>query len=371
MTATRRWCLVAVAALLLITSPLIGPLIRPAGADPVTPAALLARIKASEGQPYSGYVQTLGTLNLPLSDDFSGVAGLFGQRTDMRVWWRNVDDWRVDQVTATGETDLIHDAGGTTSWDYESNRATRTGPAVIRLPQASDLTPPALAHDLLDSARTSEVTPLGVARIAGVDAPGLRLKPSDPQTSITRVDVWVEPRTGLPLKVAVYGANQGRAALTSSFDTVSLDRPPAAETAFAPAPGVRSRFEDVVDLAAAANAYAPFFAPMTLNGWNRRGDGIGAVGVYGRGPTLLIAIPLRDRVAGPLRTQLRLTSGATETAAGTALTQDPLNLLLTTTRLRNHTWLLAGTVTATALAAAASDLAADPQLQGNDQAATP
>jgi hypothetical protein len=70
---------------LLVTGPLIGPLIRPAGADPVTPAALLQRVKASRAQPYSGKVKALGSLNLPLSDNFTGVAGLFGQRSTMRV----------------------------------------------------------------------------------------------------------------------------------------------------------------------------------------------------------------------------------------------------------------------------------------------
>lgn len=370
MTAARRWCLVAIAALLLVATPYIAPVIRPARADAATPSSLLARLKSSAAQPYSGHVTARGSVNLPLSSDFGNVADLFGQRTTLRVWWRTADDWRVDQITATGETDLAHDAAGTTSWDFESNRATRTGLPVVRLPQASDLTPPALAHDLLDSARPSEATTIGPARIAGVAAPGLRMKPQDPRTSITRVEVWVEPRSGLPLKVAVYGADRGRAALTSTFDSVSLARPAAKETAFVPAPGVRTRFEDVVDLAAAANAYAPFIAPPSLDGLSRRGgDETGAVGIYGRGPTLLIAIPLRDRVARPLRNQLDITPGATQTDAGTALARDPFNLLLTVTSQRDHTWLLAGTVTPATLAAAAADLLADPGLASNPQAA--
>lgn len=365
MTATRRWCIVALGVALVCLAPLAIARARPVGSSPISAAALLAKAKGSTPVAYSGYVESLGTLALPLTDRFTDLADLFGQRTRMRVWWRGAYDWRVDKLAPTGETDLVHDAVGTTSWDYEANRATRTGPAVIRLPQTSDLLPPTLAHQLLAGARADEVTRLDSVRVAGISAPGLRLTPHDSRSSIARVDVWLEPRTGLPLKVAVYAARARNAAVMSAFDSVSLVVPSAADTTFTLAPGARSRFEDVVDIAAAANAYAPVVAPPVLAGLTRSGDLTGAVGVYGSGATRMIAIPLVDRVAVPLRAQLAVTPGATATAAEVTLAVEPLNLLLTTDTFDRHGWLLAGTVTAPTLAAAAAEIATTQQVVGD------
>lgn len=346
-----------------------GPRLLPARADPVSAADLLVAAQGST-QHYSGVVETRGTLGLPLTDQFTDLADLFGQQTRMRVWWRGADDWRVDQLSTTGETDLIHDSVGTTSWDYEANRATRTGPAVVRLPQGSDLLPPALGHLMLETATASQVTRLEARRVAGISAPGLRFRPRDPRTSIARVDIWVEPRTGLPLQVEVYAAGVGPAALTSSFESVSLREPAATTTAFTPAPGARTRFEEVTDLAAAANAYAPVIAPATLSGLTRRDAATGAVGIYGRGVTELMAIPLRGQVAGPLRQQLDVTAGVTSGPAGRQLAVRPLNLLLTAPTYTGRSWLLAGTVTPELLAAAAAEVA-DRQLPANPLAAQP
>ncbi len=48
-----------------------------------------------------------------------------------------------------------------------------------------------------------------------------------------------------------------------------------------------------LDDVAQANAFAPFLLPMKVIGLARRGDlaALGAVGVYGRGPTALLALP--------------------------------------------------------------------------------
>ncbi len=348
----------ALGVLLLVTLPLSLSRLRPVRVAPASASELLAMAKASRAVPYSGYVQTLGTLGLPLSDQFTDLADLFGQRTTMRVWWRGDTEWRVDRIEATGETDLVHDSQGTTSWDFESNRATRTAPALVRLPQTSDLLPPSLAHTVLSGARPDEVSRLGPARIAGIAAPGFRLIPRDSRTSISRVDVWVAPSTGLPLRVAVFGRSTRKAAVTSAFASVSTARPSASLTTFRLAPGARARFENVVDVAAAADRYAPEAAPDSLLGLTRS-EAAGAVGVYGRGVVQLIVIPLQDRVAEPLRTQLDVTPGSTQSAVGDSLTVDPLNILLTVDGSAGHSWLLAGTVTPGVLAAAATELTSD------------
>jgi hypothetical protein len=44
------------------------------------------------------------------------------------------------------------------------------------------------------------VTAIAPRHIAGVDAAGLRINPTDPATTIGRVDIWADPETGLALQ---------------------------------------------------------------------------------------------------------------------------------------------------------------------------
>lgn len=370
VTETRRWAVVGLGVALLVALLVGVPRWLPARADPISAGRLLEQVQAAHGRPFSGLVVSRGSLGLPVTDEFSDLAGLFGQQTRLRAWWRDADAWRVDQITTTGETDLIHDDVGTTTWDYESNRATRTGPAVIRLPNGSDLLPPTLAHLMLETATGDQVTRLDSRRVAGRSAAGLRFTPNDPRTSIGHVDLWVEPASGLPLAVDVYASGARHPGLSTAFASVSLRRPAVADVQLVPASGVRQRFEEVTDLAAAANAFAPVIAPPALAGLSRRDGGAGAVGIYGRGVTELVAIPLSGRVAGPLRSQLLLTPGVVDADAGLRLAAPPLHLLLTPPTATGRTWLLAGTVTAELLSTAAAEVV-DEQLPANPQAARP
>src|SRR4051794_25102819 len=120
MTPVRRWCIVAVGVALVVGIPL-GWRAMPAHDRDISAGALLTTIDRSAAHPYSGYAESLGTLELPVADHFTDVGSLFGERTRVRVWWRAADDWRVDNVLATGETDLFHHADGTTMWEYEKN----------------------------------------------------------------------------------------------------------------------------------------------------------------------------------------------------------------------------------------------------------
>ena len=129
----------------------------------------------------------------------------------MRVWWRSADAWRVDKLLATGEQDLVHNAQGTTRWRYEQDDVTLSRDPDIRLPRTADLVPPEVADLLLDDVDESEVRRLPAARVAGVDALGLRLVPAAPQTSIDHVDVWADPDTGVVLRVEVFGKGPGDA----------------------------------------------------------------------------------------------------------------------------------------------------------------
>ncbi|MDQ3096423.1 MAG: transcriptional regulator [Actinomycetota bacterium] len=356
MTPTRRWICVAVALALLIGVPL-GIRALPREDSTITASALLDRIEGSRDLSYSGYIETLGTLQLPVADNFTDVGELFGERTRMRAWWRDADEWRVDKLLATGETDIFHDASGTTLWDYEKSRLTRTVDADIRLPRASDLLPPELAHRLLADVDRADLSRLPTERIAGRDAPGLRLSPGASQSSVDHVDVWADPDTGLAVRVEVFARGAETAALTTRFLSLSLEKPSRSTTAFSIAPGAEVEYDEVIDIAAAANLYAPLKPPHVLAGLTRSSSSrkLRAVGVYGAGVTQLIAIPLWDRAAEPLREQLRLTPGVRQRAVGDGLNVGPLNVLLTESD-GGGGWLITGTVTRATLLRAGRQL---------------
>jgi hypothetical protein len=350
----HRWAAVAVGTAALVASP-IAVRAWPAQDSGTSASGLLRLIEEGAGHPYSGYVETQGTLQLPVTDRFTDVGELFGSSTRLRVWWRSAAQWRVDKLLATGETDLVHNVEGTTRWRYEQNDATLSHDPAIRLPRTSDLLPPQVAGLLLDGVDPSEVRRLPAARVAGVSAPGLRMSPAAPQTSIDHVDAWVDPRTGVVLRVAVVGKGATTAAFSSTFVEFSPATPPEERTEFVPPGGADFRFDEVLDIADAANQFAPVIPPDSVAGLAKAPQSEHAVGVYGSGVTRLLAVPLRDHEADPLREQLRVTPGAREVEQGVLVTVGPLGVLMSGDDGQGG-WLVAGTVTAGTLGRAVDDL---------------
>lgn len=354
--AWQRWAVVLLGVAVLASLPTALAL-WPARAENVTAADLLAAVQGSGDAHYSGYAEARGGLVLPVTEEFTDVVNLFGSTSRMRVWWRTAQDWRVDTVTASGETDLFHRSDATVLWDYESNTARVSRDPEVRLPRTADLLPSALGQRLLSEATAEEVARLPERRIAGRTALGLRLTPTDERTTIANVDVWVDPGTGVPLRVEVLGAD-GVDAVTATFLDFTAELPDGEVTGFVAPPGADFGFTDVVDVAAAVNQFGPVAAPDTLAGLPGRDDATaaGAVGEYGRGVTLLTASPVWDRFTRPLRDQLESTPGAVVDEYGVTVSAGPLTLLLTPGSRERISWVLAGTVDRDTLVAAAQEL---------------
>jgi hypothetical protein len=358
MTGFSRWSVVAALVLLVVVAPLAWRAV-PAEDERVSATALLARIEAARGHPYSGYAESRGTLQLPVADRFTDLGRLFGGTTRMRVWWRDSDSWRVNELLHTGEKDVVREGALTTSWDYEENEAERSADPDIRLPRAADLVPPALGRRMLDDADRGNLARIPARRVAGRDGLGLRLVPARPQSSIDHVDLWADRETGVPLRVEVHDGPGGRPVLTSEFRSFDPTTPDPSTTRFTPPDGARVHFDDIVDIADAADQYAPFVPPHSLAGLAKSPTADRAVGVYGSGMTRVIALPLWSRAANPLREQLLLTPGVRRLDEGTLIRVGPLGALLTRSPGGiGQGWLVSGTVTDDALRAAARDLAA-------------
>jgi hypothetical protein len=353
-----RWLVVAAGTAAFVALPIAARFV-PAGHSSISAAGLLARIQASAGVQWSGYAESTGGLALPVTDQFNSINDLFGDTTQLRVWWRATDDWRVDAINLTGESDLRGDRNGTWTWDYESNTARRTVgniAPVIRLPRADDLVPASLARRLLSQASPIQVTRLPQVRIAGHGAAGLRVHTQDARSTIDHIDVWALPSNGLPVRVKVYGVGDSTPVLASSLLDLSTAAPAPSDTDFEPTPGARVRSGQGNDIVAAIDEFGRSSPPAEVAGLPREPLHLGAVGVYGRGVTVLVAVPLPPRLARTLIDQLTATPGASEVRARVSVNVGPVNLMVSGPGFDSARWLLVGTVTPATLESAADDL---------------
>jgi hypothetical protein len=355
MRPVHRWSLAALATLLVLVTPYVGRA-RPAQDPDVATADLVALVRSSAAAPYSGSVEVQGRLGLPIDDHFTDLADLFGGHTRLRVWWRGSDDWRVDRLLETGEVDLFHHGERTTEWSYERRVARVSVDPGIRLPRDSDLLPPQVARRALEGVANRDVTRLPPRRVADVDAAGLRLEIADPRSTIRRVDLWVEPDTGVALAVEVYGA-ESEPAVRTAFTAYAEGSPDQEVTRFRPAAGVSVFRYAVLDVAEAADRFGFARAPATVGGLVRTAGRSAAV--YGTGLTRLLALPLPSDAAHDLACRLS-EQGARRVRGQPVFRVGALGATVSRdTGQRGVRWLVSGTVTDEALLDATAALAGE------------
>ncbi|MCW2742036.1 MAG: putative sigma regulatory protein MucB/RseB [Blastococcus sp.] len=364
--AARRWVAVGALVAVLVALPVgIGALPAPDAA--VSAADLKAAVLGAGDVGFSGYAESAGGLALPVSDQLPAVADLFSDRTTMRVWWRGPTDSRVDVVSAAGETGYHREPTGLWTWEYESATATHaaagTSAEPFVLPGPPDLLPNALGRRLVSEATDEELRRIGAERVAGRTALGLRVTPAEKASSVDHVDVWVDADSGLPLQVQVVGDGGGTPAVDTRFLDLELTTPAPDVVAFRRPPGAVVRQAQEAEIVReAAGRLRPAALPDTLAGLPRRtGDGAPpGIGLYGRGVTLLAVAPVPWRLANALQNTLAVSPGAVDDDAGLRAAAGPVGLMVVQ-QPGSGSYLLTGTVTLDALAAAAGEL---PDLVG-------
>ena len=179
-----------------------------------------------------------------------------------------------------------------------------------------------------------------------------------------RVEIFVDAETGLPLRVRVFAKGADNPALDTRFVDLDLTPPSADPTTFEPPAGARTETGDTLGILQNAARDLPAVPlPDTLAGLPRRTlEGAPpAIGIYGRGITVLAVVPLPRGVANDLRNAAAVDPNAVTDDLGSRLTAGPLGILLVAGTGRNQS-VIVGTVTLDALAQAAGELAA---LQAN------
>jgi hypothetical protein len=362
MTGWRWGVVVAGTAVLLSVPGIVAAL--PVPASPVTAAGLRARIMDSAAVPYEGYVESTADLGLPLLPDLADVSALADGVTEQYAWYRGAEQWRADTITTAGEDDVYQVGATTYLFNQSLNLLTQVvGVASVRLPRAADLLPPALARLLLSLASpTDRLTRLPSRRVAGVDAAGLALRPASAATTVGAIDIWADPRTGLPVEVRVYARGDGKPVLVSDFLQVSHRRPDLAAVTPQPAPGVDLAQASLGSLNHILNNGRRHPWPRQLGGqdYDPVVDGLNAVAFYGSGFARFALVNL------PGKTGRQVVSAVTSAGAGVipvpggteVVVATPLLtvVLATVHRFGGITFLLAGAETAKALEAAATSL---------------
>ena len=362
-----------VAALLavLLSLPGLARLLPSDAASSLSAPQLLELVRAGDRVPWSGYAEVRGDLDLPDVRELSALPATIGETTRLRTWWRGAQEWRADSMTLTGELDVVQGrsrdgrAPRRITWDSEERNADVVlGEQSVRLPVGADLLPNALAARL---ARADGVVPSLVAdrRVAGRPAAGLRLTSADrATTTVEHVDVWVEPSTGLPLRVEVTAVGAERPSVTALVLDLDLAVPPVERTRFVLPPGATVTRDATPDLAAIADREARLLLPDSLAGLPRddRVEGLSrGVATYGTGFTALTVVPLSPGTAFDVLRRLRRAQPSTIRPGATAAVGTPLVQVLLAAR-GDRGYLLAGTVPESLLQSALAALEADPPL---------
>ncbi|MGW0530913.1 LolA family protein [Streptomyces sp. NPDC003032] len=243
----------------------------------VTAQELIEKIAASDTRQLSGNVKISTDLGLPslggMAGGFAGGGGGGGDRGEdgdgggsaadpksklmelasgthtLRVAADGPDKQKVSLLGDASEYSLIHNGDDVWAYDSASNEAyhaKEAGAAAAgerdRKDAAKDLpaTPEEFAEQALKAVDdTTSVKVDGTAQVAGRDAYRLVIEPKQAGSTVGRITVAVDAKTGTPLKFTLTPASGGAAVIDAGFTKVDFDKPSADTFDFTPPKGAK------------------------------------------------------------------------------------------------------------------------------------
>ena len=251
LSRRARWAIPAGA--LVITGAVIGgSLITVAQASPGlpsrTPAQLLAQVADSVTPPLTGTVvetTSLGLPSLPGTANPTSFASLLTGSHTVRVWYSGPRHFRLAVPEPLSETDVIAD--GNTAWQWEStaNAVTEYSlPADSKAPQTAPttapLTPQQAAQQVLAAVGpTTTVSVDSNVTVAGQPAYELVLAPKDSRSLVGQVQIAIDGKNGVPLRLQVYARGASSPAFQVGYTSIQFVTPAPADLTFTPPPGAK------------------------------------------------------------------------------------------------------------------------------------
>ena len=242
-----RWAVPA-GALVVTGGVLAGSLISSASAAPGlptrTPAQLLAEVADATAPPLTGTVvetASFGLPSLPATGNPTSLSSLLTGSHTIRVWYASPQHFRLAVPSSLSESDVIRD--GSTAWLWQStlNKVTKyTLPASApaeAVPHAP-VTPQEAARQVLAAVGpTTAVSVNPNVTVAGQAAYALVLAPRDHRSLVGQVQIDVDGKNGVPLRLQVFARGASSPAFQVGFTAVQFVTPAAADLSFTPPAG--------------------------------------------------------------------------------------------------------------------------------------
>jgi len=246
LSRRARWAVPAGG--LVITGGIIaGSLISVAQAAPGlparTPAQLLAEVADSTTPPLTGTVvetASFGLPALPATGNPTSLSSLLTGSHTVRVWYSSPGHFRLAVPQSLSESDVIRD--GSTAWLWQStlNKVTKfTLPAhSTQTVPKQPVTPQQAAQQALAAVGpTTTVSVASNVTVAGQAAYGLVLAPKDARSLVGQVQIDVDGRNGVPLRLQVFARGASSPAFQVGYTDIHFVTPAPADLSFTPPPG--------------------------------------------------------------------------------------------------------------------------------------
>lgn len=211
---------------------------------PRSPTQLVAAIDQPRPAAVSGTLEVRSSFSLPLPNSplAQGVFGKLLNGTHQVRVWASPAGFRAEILDTLDETEVVAHAGSLTVYTYSTNSyatyplTPRGGGEFHGLP--GGLNPQSLArHILADFATTTRIATNGTTVVAGRSAYVLTVTPTDPRTSIGRVDLAIDAATHVVLRIAIFPRTSNSPAFVVGFQSLSFAPVPPSRFVFVPPPG--------------------------------------------------------------------------------------------------------------------------------------
>ncbi|MFD9411807.1 outer membrane lipoprotein carrier protein LolA [Streptomyces sp. NPDC059989] len=251
---------VAVAGVAAATVAMVPAFANAGGPDlpKVTAQQLIAKIAASDVQELSGTARISTDLGLPkIASGLLGgggvatgsanpeekVAQLANGTHTVRVAADGPDRQKLTFLDGKDEYSLIHN--GDDVWGYASKsnevfHEKNAGQGGHKADERLAASPQQLAQDVLKAAGTTTDVSVGdTAQVAGRDAYQLVLKPKQSGSTVGSVQIAVDAKNGVPLRVQLLSSQGGKPIVDAGFTKVDFAKPSADTFAFTPPKGAK------------------------------------------------------------------------------------------------------------------------------------
>ncbi|MFG2299130.1 outer membrane lipoprotein carrier protein LolA [Streptomyces sp. NPDC048603] len=228
----------------------------------ITAQQLIEKIAASEVEQLSGTAKITTDLGLPkLAGGLLGGGGVTGGSANpedklaqlaagthtFKVAADGPDRQKVTFLDGKDEYTLVHNGKDVWGYDSKSNevfhdKTEEAGPAGKERKTAERLpaTPKQLAEEALKAAGpTTTVTVGDTAQVAGRDAYQLVLKPKQSGSTVGSVQIAVDAKNGVPLRVQLLSSKGGKPIVDAGFTQVEFAKPAASAFEFTPPKGAK------------------------------------------------------------------------------------------------------------------------------------